>query len=67
MQIQAKAENFISHQSLLNQIQTNAGNGTEHGEKTTVLKKINLTITECYKNYQLSVVRDQKSTIDSNL
>ena len=37
-------------------MQANAGNGTEHGEKSK-LKKLKLTITECHKNCQVSVAR----------
>ena len=49
--------------SLVKEIQTNAGNGTKHGEKSIFFRKIESTITEC----QLNVARTQKLTIELNL
>ena len=45
--------------SLLEKIQTDAGNGTEHGEQwKKYLKKLKFTIIECHKYCQSSVARN---------
>ena len=51
----------IKKESSLNQIKTNARNGTENGEKSDI-KKNKVTTTECHKKCQLTVARNQKLT-----
>ena len=52
--------------SLFIQMQENAGNGRKHdGQSETKLLK--WTVTSCHKNCHLSVTKNQKETMKSNL